>query len=818
MNETPAQTPARSEVTAWPVRGSSRIAILTQGWGTGLARGALAFVAMAALGQVVAFAANLARSPGESAATAAKLGWLYFGWFHHAAVTTRVTSVEGVRVGGEAGLTANVGLAMMLGTFLAIAILYKGGRAVADGAGGSGVVARVLHGMKVAPAYAIPRIPCVTARDHRHPHPAERAGGGEPSDAIGGLSWFMLPLLIAVAAGAAGGLRSGRYELVSHDPWGRRASGVMAGGLRMFVLGLVLSFGGLLVLAAIRPGATMTYFETVSGPPTDQTTMNIAHHVLLLPNQSMWVLVPAMGGCDGLSGGGVSATFLCYSKVPTTVSVTPEGLNSDTPAVQADFAKAPSGSLLFLLVPAVSVVLGGRYAARKRARLKWEAIAMGAASGVVFAVLVALGSWLASISAGLSSPTGGISANASVLIGPAVGPPGSWRSRGGSSAVHSGDGSGAGSSQPGRYPSPRPRASSPGGARMQPNRDRVPARQGMAKTAGSSKAESPGHVRPRLGVVVVDPLAVVRAGLGMLIGDQPDMQVLAETGTADECLAAVRRIRRSQLVVLVGLDLPGERDSLWLIGTLRERYPHATILASGAGADATTISRGLFLGADGYLDKDVDPVEFLQAIRQAARGEAVLAGAPVDWVGSLADGFDRTRHIESRLTRREQEVLKVAAEGLTAREIARHLGVRERTVTTHLGRIYGKLGVNSRAWRGDRGGAIRSRHGWLLGRRLKVTINPTRTARPDANHGRCEARRLRRVHVQMAEAPVDVRSQGVNDERHRPGWFSSSRNAPSRPQNARRCRVRLHPRVRLHGPDRRRRSSRPISSGEGRPR
>jgi DNA-binding NarL/FixJ family response regulator len=217
----------------------------------------------------------------------------------------------------------------------------------------------------------------------------------------------------------------------------------------------------------------------------------------------------------------------------------------------------------------------------------------------------------------------------------------------------------------------------------------------MAKTAGSSKA-SREQVRPRLGVVVVDPLAIVRAGLRMLIGDLPDMQVLAAAGTADECLAAVRRIRRSRLVVLVGLGLSGEHDSLWLIGTLRERYPHATILASGAGADATTISRGLFLGADGYLDKDVDPVEFLQAIRQAARGEVVLAGAPVDWAGSLADGIDRRRHMESRLTRREHEVLRVAAEGLTAREIARHLGVRERTVTTHLGRIYGKLGVNSR--------------------------------------------------------------------------------------------------------------------------
>jgi DNA-binding NarL/FixJ family response regulator len=218
----------------------------------------------------------------------------------------------------------------------------------------------------------------------------------------------------------------------------------------------------------------------------------------------------------------------------------------------------------------------------------------------------------------------------------------------------------------------------------------------MDKTAGSSAARSRGHARPRLGVVVVDPLAVVRAGLGMLIREQPDMQVLAEAGSADECLAALRRIRRSRLVFLVGLDLPGERDSLWLIGTLRERWPVATILASEAGADGTTISRALFTGADGYLDKDVEPTEFLEAIRRAARGDFVLIGTPVDWVGFLADGNDGRRHIESLLTRREQEVLKAAAQDMTAREIARHLGIRERTVTTHLGRVYGKLGVNSR--------------------------------------------------------------------------------------------------------------------------
>ena len=90
--------------------------------------------------------------------------------------------------------------------------------------------------------------------------------------------------------------------------------------------------------------------------------MVVANQLLLLPNQSMWVLVPAMGGCDGLSGGGVSATFLCYSKVPTRVSVNAEDLTSGTPVFRAGFTKATSAYLLFLLVPALSVVLGGSLA------------------------------------------------------------------------------------------------------------------------------------------------------------------------------------------------------------------------------------------------------------------------------------------------------------------------------------------------------------------------------------------------------------------------------------------------------------------------
>jgi DNA-binding NarL/FixJ family response regulator len=203
-------------------------------------------------------------------------------------------------------------------------------------------------------------------------------------------------------------------------------------------------------------------------------------------------------------------------------------------------------------------------------------------------------------------------------------------------------------------------------------------------------------VKLRLGVIVVDPLPVVRAALALMIDDRPDMDVLAEAGTAEEALDALRRIRRSHVGVLVSLGLEGEHDSYWLIRTIRDHFPGLSVLACGANADPLSISRALFSGADGFLDKSSDPVEFLQSLRKGATGEMVLAGPPTEWMGAIAEGIERRRLVETTLTDREREVLKVAAEGLTARQIASRLGVRERTVTTHLGRIYSKLGVGTR--------------------------------------------------------------------------------------------------------------------------
>jgi DNA-binding NarL/FixJ family response regulator len=200
-----------------------------------------------------------------------------------------------------------------------------------------------------------------------------------------------------------------------------------------------------------------------------------------------------------------------------------------------------------------------------------------------------------------------------------------------------------------------------------------------------------------VGVVLVDAHAVVRAGLGLLVASEPDIDVIAEAGTADEALSGLRRFRsRNRIVVVIGLEISGERDAFWLIRSIRDQYPTLPILACGGDIDGMTISQALFVGADGFVHKNTEPARFLEAIRRTAAGQVVMEGLPRGTFGDLADSLDRQRAAEHILTQREREVLCVAAEGLTARQIGRRLGVQERTVTTHLARIYRKLGANSR--------------------------------------------------------------------------------------------------------------------------
>jgi DNA-binding NarL/FixJ family response regulator len=204
--------------------------------------------------------------------------------------------------------------------------------------------------------------------------------------------------------------------------------------------------------------------------------------------------------------------------------------------------------------------------------------------------------------------------------------------------------------------------------------------------------------RPKLGVILAESPQLVRAGMSLLIDSQPDMHVVFEDGEADAVVRGMAHLRtRGRMVAVVGLGVSGQHDAFWLMRTIREQIPTCPVIACGQNAGEADISRALLLGADGYVNKECGPVEFVDALRGAAVGQMVLTGVSSGLLGKIADGLDTPSIPEPPLlTERELEVLSVATEGLTARQIGHRLGVRERTVTTHLGRIYRKLGAGSR--------------------------------------------------------------------------------------------------------------------------
>lgn len=198
-------------------------------------------------------------------------------------------------------------------------------------------------------------------------------------------------------------------------------------------------------------------------------------------------------------------------------------------------------------------------------------------------------------------------------------------------------------------------------------------------------------------MVLLEPIGIVRASLRMLFSADADIEVLGEADNAEDALALIEALpSHSHVVVLVGLELNGERDSFWLIRSIRDQSPGLVILATGTDFTHGAISQSLFFGADGFIHKNSSPERFVEATRRAASGELVLEGLPRGALGGIVDEMDQQRQNVPSLTEREVEVISAAADGLTAREIGRRLGVSERTVTTHLHHVYRKLGASGR--------------------------------------------------------------------------------------------------------------------------
>ncbi|WP_116213036.1 response regulator [Streptomyces olivoreticuli] len=189
-------------------------------------------------------------------------------------------------------------------------------------------------------------------------------------------------------------------------------------------------------------------------------------------------------------------------------------------------------------------------------------------------------------------------------------------------------------------------------------------------------------------ILLCDDHAVVRAGLLALLGSEPDIEVAGEAGTGEEAVAMAAKLRPD--VVLMDLQLGPGIDGVEATRSISATGIHVLVLTT-YDTDAD-IARAIAAGATGYLLKAERPEELFTAIRAAAQGRTTLSPPVASRVMNQMRGAARPT-----LTARELDILGQLAQGLGNRDIARALFISQATVKTHLGRIYDKLGVDTRA-------------------------------------------------------------------------------------------------------------------------
>ena len=186
-------------------------------------------------------------------------------------------------------------------------------------------------------------------------------------------------------------------------------------------------------------------------------------------------------------------------------------------------------------------------------------------------------------------------------------------------------------------------------------------------------------------VLLVDDHALLRTGVANIINQEPDLQVIAEAGNGVDGVAAFEQYHPD--VTLIDLRMP-VMEGVEAVRQIRERDPRARVIVLTTYDTDDEISRALKAGAKAYVLKDIAAEQLVTCIRDVLAGKTYLAPAAA---AKLAEGVTRVQ-----LTPREMAALRLMADGKANKEIAGELGISERTVKTHLGHLFEKLGVTSR--------------------------------------------------------------------------------------------------------------------------
>ena len=194
-------------------------------------------------------------------------------------------------------------------------------------------------------------------------------------------------------------------------------------------------------------------------------------------------------------------------------------------------------------------------------------------------------------------------------------------------------------------------------------------------------------------VLVVDDHAVVTRGISLLLSQEEGIEVVGEARDGFEALAKIRAL--SPDVVLLDLMMP-KMDGLEVIRRLSSDRNRPRILVLTSFASEERIFPAIKAGAMGYLLKDSDPAELIQAIRDVWRGRTSLSPLVAAKLVKQLQEPPQGELTNEPLTGREMEVLKLVARGLSNDEIARRLQISETTARTHVSNVLGKLHLASR--------------------------------------------------------------------------------------------------------------------------